>query len=141
MSKINLTINGNVVTGKQISFIAPCSCSDITCLIINNTEYMIVDALGSNIAGTDAWANGAIVSVILNVEDEKAYVQNPASSNVDVNQVIDALPRTTALDFTNWSNGYIKETLVDGRVITIPVRFDVSGIPTTIGDIVITGVI
>ena len=74
MGKINLKLPDIPITGKQVSFTAPCACKDTTGLVINNVDYVICDAIGTDLAGTDAWISGAVVSIILNVEDAKAYV-------------------------------------------------------------------
>ena len=77
MNKIILTLpDDKIVTGKQISFVAPCGSLDTECLTIRSVDYTVCNASGANVAGTNAWASGAIVSVILNVEDHRAYVQN-----------------------------------------------------------------
>ena len=82
MSKICLTIPGFLANGKQISFVAPCDSADATCFTINNDEYTICNAKDDNLAGTDGiWASGAIVSVIVNTETKKAYIQNAATSS------------------------------------------------------------
>ena len=48
MSKVKLTLPlGEVpVTGKQISFVAPCDCSNVECIQIDGVDYCVVDALG-----------------------------------------------------------------------------------------------
>lgn len=76
MGKINLTVD-NVVSGKQISFVAPCSTEDTDGLIINGVDYIICDAKNNNLAGVaHIWEEGAIVSIIVNVETGMAYIQN-----------------------------------------------------------------
>ncbi len=81
MSKLKVTLPGLEipVTGKQISFKAPCDCSSVECLQIDGVDYIIVDALGRQVTGTTGggvWAAGAKVSVILDCEEKKAYLQN-----------------------------------------------------------------
>lgn len=74
--KIALTIN-DITNGKQISFQAPCSSDNTTGLIINGVEYDIVNAIGDSILGiSNMWVRNAIVSVILNTDTKKAYIQN-----------------------------------------------------------------
>ena len=86
--KIKLTVSGRVSTGRLVSFVAPCGSDRAECLTIGGKEYMICNAIGTNAAGTNAWVTGAIVSVILNVEDAKAYIQNadpkPIISQTDI---------------------------------------------------------
>lgn len=79
MSKIKVNLDYVPVDGKQISFRAPCASTEAECLVINGVEYDIVDAYGVNIAGTDnVWTVGAVVSVIVDIVNTKAYIQNPA---------------------------------------------------------------
>lgn len=82
--KIALTLPAGVqaVNGKQISFVAPCSSLDAECMVLDNVEYAFVDAASETVAGSVyAWDKGAVVSVILNTIEGKAYVQN-ANTNV-----------------------------------------------------------
>lgn len=76
MSTIKLTVDG-VYNGKQISFCALCRSEDTTGLTINNVEYDIVNAIGESVLGVyNVWATDSIVSVILNTDTNKAYIQN-----------------------------------------------------------------
>ncbi|MBR4929347.1 MAG: hypothetical protein IKZ00_00940, partial [Bacteroidaceae bacterium] len=56
----------------------PCDCSSVTDgLSINGEIYTICDARGSCITGKyGAWASGAQISVVLDCEEKKAYIQN-----------------------------------------------------------------
>jgi hypothetical protein len=76
MSKIKITLD--VITdGKMISFKAPCKSDVTTHLTINNNDYIISDANNNNIGSTAGlWVEGAIVSVILNTNTKRAYIQN-----------------------------------------------------------------
>lgn len=81
MSKIKLTLPGLEipVNGKQVTFQAPCDCSDVECIQIDGVDYTVVDSLGNVVTGDPAggtWNSGATVSVILNVDDRKAYILN-----------------------------------------------------------------
>lgn len=81
MSKLKLTLPGLEipVTGKQVSFHAPCDCSVVDCLQIDGVDYIVVDAMGNQVTGNPAggiWSSGAKISVILDVENQKAYLLN-----------------------------------------------------------------
>lgn len=79
MSMIRLTFDSAPVMGKQLSFVAPCSSLETEALIINDAEYMICDAEGLDLCGRSGiWTSGAVVSVILDTDTGKAYIQNPA---------------------------------------------------------------
>ena len=81
MSKLKLTLPGLEipVTGKQVSFHAPCDCSVVDCLQIDGVDYIVVDAMGNQVTGNPdggIWSSGAKISVILDVENQKAYLLN-----------------------------------------------------------------
>lgn len=81
MSKVKVTLPGLEipVTGKQVTFAAPCDCSVVECIQIDGVDYCVVDALGNQVTGNPTggvWGAGAKVSVILDVEDRKAYLLN-----------------------------------------------------------------
>ena len=81
MSKVRLTLPiGEVaVTGKQVTFVAPCDCSVVDCLCIDGEDYIVVDALGNKVTGNPTggvWGAGAGVSVLLNAETKKAFILN-----------------------------------------------------------------
>lgn len=81
MSKVKLTLPlGEVaVGGKQVTFAAPCDCSVVECIQIDGVDYCVVDALGNQVTGNPTggvWSAGAKMSVILDVDDKKAYLLN-----------------------------------------------------------------
>ena len=79
MAKIKLTLPiGEIpATGKQVSFVAPCDCSIADGIQIDGVDYDIVDSVGNTVPfGKGVWRNGAVLSVILDVENKKAYLQN-----------------------------------------------------------------
>ena len=79
MAKIKLTLPGLEipVTGKQVSFEAPCNCDTTECLQIDGVDYTVVDALGNTVTGIGGvWATGAKITVVLDVENQKAYLLN-----------------------------------------------------------------
>ena len=68
-----------VENGIQINFTAPCDSTVTQCLQIAGENYTVVDAKGECVTGKDGrWAAGAVVSVILDVDTKKAFVQNAA---------------------------------------------------------------
>lgn len=64
-------------------------------------------------------------------------VQKGSSSTVTPEQVLEALPTVSAIDFSNFENGSFAET-VNGKVITHTVTFDDSGRPVKIDGVTIT---
>lgn len=99
MAYINLSLqNGDSpCNGKLVTFIAPCDCGVPEGIKINGQEYKLVDALGNDLLGYHGiFAKNAIIAVILDVTNSKAYIQNSASAQIDriTNDQIDALDET-----------------------------------------------
>ena len=81
MSKVKLTLPGLEipVTGKQVTFEAPCDCSAVECIQIDGVDYDVVDTMGNCVTGIGGfWRVGAKVTVTLDVENHKAYLLNGA---------------------------------------------------------------
>lgn len=80
MANIKLNLPAEPFSGQIVTFKALCASSEITDgLIINGETYAVCNALGECVTGiSGSWDSGALVSIILNVEDKKAYVQNNA---------------------------------------------------------------
>lgn len=78
MANIKLNLPGAPFTGQLVTFPAPCGCDEVTDgLSINGEIYTIVDAMGNCVTGAGGtWCSGAQVSVALDVENKKAYLQN-----------------------------------------------------------------
>lgn len=85
-NNIQLTIIGPAVieTGLAITFRAPCDCNKAGNIIIQNKSFKMVDAAGVAIASNfKAFASGALVTIVLSLEDLKAYIQNGAASHLE----------------------------------------------------------
>ena len=101
MSIIKLTLPGTTVPvdGKSVSFVAPCSCANADTLQIDDKNYDIVDALGESVTGSVGyWDAGAIVTVVLDTINLKAYLQNAA-------RACPGKHIETTLSKSKWSNG------------------------------------
>lgn len=73
--KVTLPYGEIPVTGKQVSFVAPCNCLETTGLQIDGELYTVVDHLRRCVTGKGGrWETGAIVSVILDVDSKLAYL-------------------------------------------------------------------
>lgn len=82
---IKVSINTSIKDGTTVSFRAPADCSEVTGLIVNyqqdekskSKEFIFADAHGNNVGDIDnLFAENAVVTVILDVEHSKAYIQN-----------------------------------------------------------------
>jgi len=79
MAKIKLTLPGLEipVNGKQVSFTAPCDCSVVDGIQIDGVDYDVVDSAGHTVSfGKNVWCSGALLTVTLDVDNRKAYLQN-----------------------------------------------------------------
>lgn len=84
MANIKLTLPGEPFTKQIVTFTAPCGCDQVTDgLVINGETYTVCDAMGECVTGKGgAWCAGAQISVVLDCENKKAYIQNAASPNL-----------------------------------------------------------
>lgn len=111
MASITLTLSsGDVaVMGKQITFTAPCASEEFTGIIIDSVEYDLVSANGTSLAASSFDA-GSMVSIILDVNNRKAYVQN-----ADTNAYLEAQLASKAPAHT-----YGTEDIVEGSASSEP---------------------
>lgn len=74
-------------SGVHVSFKSPCDCSSAGNLIIGSNAYSIVDACGNVLTGkSGAFISGAILDLVLDCENLKAYLQNSAAADYIVEQ-------------------------------------------------------
>lgn len=96
MSSVKLTLPGTIVpaTGMQINFVAPCNCTEIDSITIDSAVYTVVDSFGRSLAGTGCmWNAGALVSVLLDTVNNRAFLLNAGSVGIlSPSQYGDALP-------------------------------------------------
>ena len=63
------------------------------CLRIEGVDYTVVDAMGNQVTGNPpggVWRNGAMISVLLDVENQKAYLLNgniPPITNEKIQEI------------------------------------------------------
>lgn len=74
MPNLNLTLPdyASVCEGKQVTFKAPCDCINIDNIIIGDSTYQLRDAKGET--PTDAWVEGALVTLLLDSVNHIAYL-------------------------------------------------------------------
>lgn len=113
---VTLPTGTTVVNGKQITFRAPCDCTGISGIVINGTTYTLVDATTEQITG-HTFKKDAMVSVIMDTENNKAFVQNGiiyGVSSVELTKAeYDALASAGALDSNTF---YIIKDEVDSSL-------------------------
>ena len=87
MANIRLDLNHAPLDGESVTFKAPCDASQITGLVIyyaneaNTTvskSFTLTDANGGDIGLIDnVFSAGAIIKVLLDTDENKAFMQNP----------------------------------------------------------------
>ena len=80
MANIKLNLPAEPFSGQIVTFTAPCNCDEVSDgLVINGETYTVCDAMGECVTGKGgAWCAGAQISVVLDCESKKAYIQNAA---------------------------------------------------------------
>lgn len=83
---IKLKLIGSTVieTGLTITFKAPCNCTQAGNIIIQDKTFSMVNAVGVPIASNfEAFKSEALVTIVLSLEDSKAYIQNADASLIE----------------------------------------------------------
>ena len=78
-----------IYTGRQVTFESPCESEGLTGLIVDGVTYDLVSAMGTTLVA-NSFDAGAMISVIFNVEKQKAFVQN-ADTNAYIEERFQAL--------------------------------------------------
>ena len=85
MSSIKIELGSPIIDGMPLSFRAPCNCNAVTGLKVcyrddEVTDFIFctfADAHGNDLTGLgNLFAAGAMVRVVLDTVNEKAYIQN-----------------------------------------------------------------
>lgn len=83
--KVTLPPGELPVNGKQVSFKAPCDCLAAEAIQIEGVNYTVVDNMGCCVTGKGGtWAEGTVVTVVLDVDNRKAYFQNNVAQTFTV---------------------------------------------------------
>ena len=117
----NLTVaipsGSTVCDGKQITFRTPCSCSGITGININGTIYSLLNTMNESISNqSNSFSEGAMVSVVLDTVNNRAYIQNAAQLyNCDSEQNATFPAKVIATSFEGTASKAIAD--IDGNDI------------------------
>lgn len=100
MANIKLNLTANPFTGQIVTFVAPCDCDQVADgLLINGEVYTVYDAAGKCVTGVaKAWVEGAIISVALDCEHKKAFIQATPVPEVPEITIADVVGLQSALD-------------------------------------------
>ena len=82
MATLNITLpeGSSVCNGKQITFRAPCDCTRVEKLSINGQTYDLLNMNNNMVSTGNVFANGVLVSVMIDTENYKAYIQSSSSA-------------------------------------------------------------
>ena len=102
MANIKINVTGKPYTGRRVTFTAPCNCDQVTDgIVINGDTYTVCDAMGECVTGIGGvWIAGAQISVVLDCENKKAFIQNGATPPASGATPIDIILAANA-----WVNG------------------------------------
>ena len=91
MSTLNVTMPESTSTcnGKQVTFRAPCDCIGVENIVINGKTYALLNTADKPVYNDNIFVSGALVSVIIDEDNNKAYIQN-ASTIVDYHVTLSA---------------------------------------------------
>lgn len=83
MAILNVQLPAGVipVDGLQVSFKVPCDCASFSHIRIDGARYSLIDTAGVDMASRiGVWTAGAMLSVVLDVTNRAAYLQNAAAA-------------------------------------------------------------
>ena len=113
MAKIRVDVNYGIANGSEVSFTAPCSCSEIDGLKVyhpgGSKDFVFKDAHGNELTGLgNLFAKDSIVKVLLDVAGGFAYIQN-ADTNAYLEGKFDEVERSIGLAAAELSADIEKE--------------------------------
>lgn len=85
MAILNITLpeGANICNGKQVTFRAPCDSIGVTALKISDITYTLLDSAGKEIDKGVSFAMGSLISVLIDTEQNKAFLQgSPKGANI-----------------------------------------------------------
>ena len=132
MAILNITLpeGANICNGKQVTFRAPCDSIGVTALKISDIIYTLLDSAGKEIDKGVSFATGSLISVLIDTEQNKAFLQgSPKGANIveltyAEYQALEVKSPDTMYLITDQDTVYVPKdqlgvsvaTLVDGKV-------------------------
>lgn len=99
--KISCTIDDELVNDKLVTFSAPCDSAGVTAVVINGTEFELVDSTCKAIGSIgNVFASGSKITLCLDVTNSKAYIMNAANTNAVAVKRIDVDNETYNVNLT-----------------------------------------
>lgn len=119
MSNISITLNGIITDGMDVTFKTPCDCKDASGLKIYYRDpedsdivskvFDFIDTHGNNVSNLEnIFAEGVYVKVILDIVNNRAYIQNADTNAYLEGKINGRLPTT---------GGTMTGPLVLGKII------------------------
>ena len=100
-----------VSNGMELSFNAPCDCTGVTGISLDGVTYEIIDTSGNSLTScTNYFAQGAILTVIIDTVNKKATLLNP---RVDTYTKTLGTPEDTASASGNTLWARVKQLVAD----------------------------
>lgn len=108
----------HICNGKMITFRAPCDCTDdntgtvITGIVIEGVTYELVGTNNECISNTgEMFSKGSMVSVVLDTENNKAYIQNAILA------VVDSVESDSTTSALSANQGRVLKELIESKII------------------------
>lgn len=73
---IDIGLQKTPVDGQLVTFRSPCDSTNVTGITCNDVTYTIVDSMGNTMTDGGFFKEGAMVAVIFDVSNLKAYLVN-----------------------------------------------------------------
>lgn len=106
MAKIKITLDHTIVDGEEVTFRAPCNCTEVEGLSVAyptldessavnmSKAFVFADAHGNALTGIgNLFSAGACVSVILDIENSYAFIKNADTNRYLENRLTDLYDR------------------------------------------------
>ena len=131
MAQIKINLTETLLDGMDIKFQAPCSCSEVTGLIvyypaadesIASQEFSFRDSHGNDLTGVgNLFSKGAYVKVIVDITNSLAYIQNADTNGYLEARLIGEYTHTAEGLIGKGANGKFKAT-VSGPISSMNVN-------------------
>lgn len=124
MAYIKLTLDHPLVDGENVTFKAPCDCTEVTGLKVyyvtltedaetNQTKtFTFKDAHGNNLTNVgNLFTSGAYIKAILDTTSNVAYIQNADTNGYLENRLSELKPKTLTVSLPADGWAYLEQTV------------------------------
>jgi hypothetical protein len=116
MANLIIKENGEIrttpaVNGEELLIQAPCNCSEVNGVQINNVEFPFYDAAGKSLANiTGLFAQGSLIRIMIDTLNARAYILNGAVPRLRIVEVL----ATLSADGWNDTAPYTQTVTING---------------------------